>query len=115
MGREDEPERGERPNQVRRSPEKIYEEAWNARSGARTHALTPEMLESGDPDQEPGGYFSNIAETLDPTFQRVSSRASGEDDGEEDGDRAGGGKSAPIVPPVKRKTSRDKNRKVRGK
>jgi hypothetical protein len=67
------------------------------------------MLESSDSGQEPGGYFSNIAETLDPTFQRASRR------GDEEGDKAGGGKSAPIVPPLKRKASKEKSKKFWGK
>ncbi|CAB3983468.1 Hypothetical predicted protein [Paramuricea clavata] len=113
--REREPERGERPSQVRNSsPEQHYEELWHAKSGAKTHALTPQMLESCDSGQEPGGHFNNIAETLDPTFQRATRRADGEAGGEED-ERASGGKSAPIVPPLKRKTSREKNKKSRGK
>ncbi|CAB4004238.1 Hypothetical predicted protein, partial [Paramuricea clavata] len=107
--REREPERGERPSQVRStSPEQDYEELWHAKSGAKTHALTPQMLESCDT-----GHFNNIAETLDPTFQRATRRANEEAGGEQD-ERASGGKSAPIVPPLKRKISRDKNKKSRG-
>ena len=70
------------------------------------------MLESTQ--EERGGHFSNVAETLDPTYQRASRRATQEEDGDE-GDRAGGGKSAPIVPPLKRKTSKEKGKKSRGK
>ena len=109
-GRQQESERRERPSEVRNSPEQVYEEVWKARSGSNTRALTPEMLESSDSSQEPGGYFSNIAETLDPTFQRATRR----EDDEED-DKAGSGKSAPIVPPLKRKSSKEKNKKSRGK
>ena len=105
-----ESERRERPSEVRNSPEQVYEEVWKARSGSNTRALTPEMLESSDSSQEPGGYFSNIAETLDPTFQRATRR----EDDEED-DKTGSGKSAPIVPPLKRKISKEKNKKSRGK
>ena len=70
------------------------------------------MLESTQ--EERGGHFSNVAETLDPTYQRASRRATQEEDDDE-GDRAGGGKSAPIVPPLKRKTSKEKGKKSRGK
>jgi hypothetical protein len=68
------------------------------------------MLEPSDSAQEPGGHFSNIAEALDPTFQRASHSADEEED-----DRVSGGKSAPIVPPLKRKMSKDKSKKSRGK
>ena len=109
-GRQYELERRERPSEVRTSPEQPYEEVWKAKSGSNTRALTPEMLESSDSRQEPGGYFSNIAETLDPTFQRATRR----EDDEED-DKSGSGKSAPIVPPLKRKVSKEKTKKSRGK
>ena len=73
------------------------------------------MLDSNDARQEPGGHFSNVAEALDPTFQSAP-RPMAEEVVSDDSDKAGGGKSAPIVPPLKRKASKDaKNKKFWGK
>ena len=62
-------------------------------------------------NSEPGAHYTNVAETLDPTFQRIHHRSPRQlvDDSN---DRQGSNKTAPIVPPVKR-SSKDKETKTR--
>lgn len=67
-------------------------------------------------NSEPGAHYTNVAETLDPTFQRIHHRSPRQlvDDSN---DRQGSNKTAPIVPPVKRsskdKTKRDKDKECK--
>ncbi|XP_046850150.1 trichohyalin-like isoform X2 [Xenia sp. Carnegie-2017] len=113
----EEQRQGEKKTRHSRSKsEDSYEEMWQARSGSRTHALTSQTMKTPDDTaMEPGGHFSNIAETLDPTFQRATRHASEESSPEEDEKVNGLGRSTPIVPPLKRKISKDRLKKEKGK
>ena len=59
---------------------------------------------------EYGAYYKNIAEVLDPTFQRAP-HCSGVMLTDDHNDRQTGNKSAPIVPPLKRKSPKEKGKK----
>lgn len=93
-----EPIRGERAEH-----ELPYDKLSHEKSGRKTRAVTSQMLGLGNAGIEPEGHFSNIAETLDPTFRRGQRRVD-EECWEYESEEARGAKSAPIVPPLRRKS-----------
>lgn len=89
------------------SEDQISDEVWIPRDHENNTKET-----NRETDSTEAGHYQNIAETLDPTFQRTHRNLQLTDD---PNDRQGSNKTAPIVPPVKRKASKDKGKKDKEK